>query len=72
MTEDLFGFIDPVGLVEEDLFPFGDPVNPLFEHYRNRADMPIDMHIGLTLLGERGREQFFERIRLMRIQHRLE
>jgi hypothetical protein len=72
MTEDLFGFIDPVGLVEEDSFPFGDPVNPLFDHYRNRADMPIDMYIGLTLLGERGREQFFERIRLMRIQHRLE
>ncbi len=70
--EDLFGFIDPVGPVEEDLFPFGDPVNPLFDRYRNQADMPIDMHIGLTLLGERGREQFFERIRLMRIQHRLE
>jgi len=68
MIDDLFGFIDAVGPVEEDLFPFGDPVNPLFDRYRNRAAM----HIGLTLLGERGREQFFERMRLMRIQHRLE
>ncbi len=70
--EDLFGFIDPVGPVEEDLFPFGDPINPLFDRYRNQADMPIDMHIGLMLLDERGREQFFERMRLMRIKHRMD
>jgi len=70
--EDLFGFIDPVGPVEEDLFPFGDPINPLFDRYRNQADMPIDMPIGLMLLDERGREQFFERMRLMRIKHRMD
>jgi hypothetical protein len=70
--EDLFGFIDSAELTEEEWCPFGDPVNPLFDRYRNQADMPIDIHIGLTLLGERSREQFFERMRLMRIKHRVD
>lgn len=72
MLDNLFDFIDPVGPVDNELFQFGDPVNPLFDRYRNRAEMPIDMHIGLTLLGERGREKFYERMHLMRIKHRIE
>jgi hypothetical protein len=34
--------------------------------------MPVDMYIGLTLIGQHGREQFYERMRLMRILHRME
>lgn len=69
MLDDPFGFIDAVGPVDEELFSFGEPVNPLFECYRNRTEMPVDMHIGLTLIGQQGRERFFERMRLLRIIH---
>lgn len=72
MLDDLFGFIDPVSLVDDTWFPYGDPANPLFDRYKNRTEMPVDVHIGLTLIGQQGREKFFERMRLMRIQHRLE
>lgn len=73
MLDDLFGgFMDPVGPVKDELFPFGDPANPLFDRYKNRAEMSIDTHIGLTLIGQSGRDKFFERMRLLRIERRME
>lgn len=72
MLDNLFGFLDLVEPVEKDLFSFGGLVSLLFDSYKSWAEMPVDIRIGLTLIGERGREKFFERMRLMRIQYHME
>ena len=73
MIDDLFSFIDnSIEPMEEELFPFVGHINPCFGYAKNSEPLPLDWQIGLTLIGERGREQLYERMRLMRIKHRIE
>ncbi|MFL5660512.1 MAG: hypothetical protein ACJ8BW_04095 [Ktedonobacteraceae bacterium] len=75
--DDLFPFIEPI--VEEDkkggLFSFITGIGSFFDRHVKRYIFPqseagqkkdLDLGIGLTLIGQRGREKLFDRLRLMR------